>query len=278
MGKIKSNKLFTVASAIVLMVFLLPQDAFAQKWKLRRYEASLNIGTSQVFGDINGYPNGENWLGLKDINFRSNRPAFGFDIRYKLDPLYSVSLNTSIGWSGGTGITNDLRKFSTMIIEPSVRFEYFLITEERSGRSAAMFNRRGMLNNYRSIGVYVFAGIGAVYTKPKFNYRAGLSSEDPTFRFDVVNENKNFSAVVPGGVGIRYILNDQWIVGGELNYRLTFTDYIDGFTKNNGSSKHNDTYYFLVFKGTYRIKTTRRNIPVFLDRNFRTVRRSKRAI
>lgn len=289
-------KFFNPAAKIILLIvvfFLANPNVNAQRWKLRRYEVSLNLGTMQAFGDFGTYPNGENWLGLKDINPAANRVALGFSLRYKIDPLYAVSLHGGYGWAygddGEVGVDDHCtgRAFNTNIYEVHARYEYFLIPEDRSGlRSAAMFNKRGMVNNYRSISAYAFLGIGGMYMQPDFISREGIdydNSEDPSFSTyktidDPNTEYSNFNLVVPIGLGGRYVLNDKWVLGAEVGWRWTSTDFIDGFTTTGEANKSRDVYYFLMFNITHRIKTTRRGLPAFMDRSFQQVRRSKKAI
>ena len=283
----KFNSPIAKVTLSIIVLMLVQTNVDAQRWKLRRYEASLNLGTLQAFGDYGTFPNGENWLGLKDINIMANRPAVGFSLRYKIDPLYSVSLHGSYGLGyGDDGEAGEDyssgRTFKTSIYEFHTRFEYFLISEDQAGlKSAAMFNRRGMINNYRSISAYAFLGIGGMYMQPDFYYRREVNLEDATYK-SYININDTtynaFNLVIPVGVAARYILNDQWILGAEVGWRWTSTDFLDGFTTSREATKHNDVYYFLMFNITHRIKTSRRGLPAFMDRSFQNVRRSKRAI
>ena len=285
--KFNSPKARIVLFLIVL--FIAHNSTFAQKWKLRRYEVSLNLGTAQAFGDFGTKPNGENWFGLRDINIMANRPAFGFSLRYKIDQIYSVSLNGTYGRGYGNDgpLTEEppypdyyvSREFQTNIYEFGGRFEYFLITEDRSGmRSAAMFNRRGMINNYKSLSAYAFLGISGIYVQPDCHYRDPDNFSEHDLENYIINNASFFNLAIPIGIAGRYILNDKWILGAEVGWRWLATDYLDGFTTNREATKHNDVYYFLLFNVTHRMKTTRRGLPAFMDRSFRSVRRSKRAI
>ena len=47
--------------------------------------------------------------------------------------------------------------------------------------------------------------------------------------------------VLPVGAGVRYSLNDRFSLIGETSYRLSFTDYLDGFSKAANPNK-NDHY------------------------------------
>lgn len=47
--------------------------------------------------------------------------------------------------------------------------------------------------------------------------------------------------VVPVGAGVRYALSDRFSLTAETSYRLSFTDYMDGFSKSANPDK-NDHY------------------------------------
>ena len=240
-----------------------------QRWKLRRYEVGGGIGMTQVFGDIGGTVDMNNWFGLKDIKIDETRMAFPLYIRYRLDPVYALKLNGVLAFGNGSDLNsrNDRgRSYKTLISELSLQGEYYFLAEERRYKSAAMFNRRGMLNNYMSFGAYGFAGIGGVYS------HASVNIPDP-LTYDQIKRN-NFGAVIPFGIGLKYIIDDRWLISAELGYRISFTDYIEGY-KQIQDSKHNDVYYFLdVFVG-YRLETSRKGLPTFLDREYWSAKKKR---
>ncbi|MBN1950486.1 MAG: hypothetical protein JW801_04740 [Bacteroidales bacterium] len=238
-----------------------------QRWKLRRYETGFGLGATQIFGDIGGTIDQNNWFGLKDIKFNETNIAVPLYIRYKIDPFYSIKLNGVVGFGDGSdeNSRNDRgRYYKVLISEISLQGEYYFITEERRFKSAAMFNRRGMLNNYMSFNAYGFLGIGGVYTYARDVYIPDQLAVD-----DI--RTHNFGAVIPFGLGLKYILDDKWLLGAELGYRFPFTDYVEGY-KQTLNSKHNDVYYFLTFSVGYRLETTRKGIPGFLDREYMRAR------
>ncbi len=250
---------------IFFLLACLGSPVSGQRWKLRRYEVGLGIGTTQVFGDIGGTASANNWYGLKDIKINETRLAFAGCGRYRIDPRYSIKLNTILGFGSGTdaGSRNDRgRKYSTTIFELSTQLEYNLFAEENHFRSMAMFNRKGMVNNYSTFNAYAFLGIGALYFKPKFSSSQPL---DP--KIDIHTGYSNIAAVFPVGLGLKYIIDDRWLVNAELGYRFTTTDFIDGYTQS-ADSKHNDVYYFLTLSAHYRLKTARSNLPNIFDRLF----------
>jgi len=250
---------------IVLLVFLFTSELQAQRWKLRRYEVGAGIGAMQVFGDIGGTASESNWFGLKDISFKESRLAFGGNIRYKITPLYSFRFNVNYGYAKGSDSEsrNAGRGYSykARILEFSGQGEYYFLTEEKSFRSAAMYNRRGMINNYNQLSAYTFIGVGVSRSK------SVTSFTDPR-PIDDFNPGTRFVLVIPLGVGAKFILDDHLMIDAQLGYRYALSDYLDGY-KNINSSRFNDIYYFFLLSVNYRLKTSRRNIPAFLDRRYR---------
>ena len=228
----------------------------AQKWKLRRYEAMAGFGTAHYFGDIGGTADESNLFGLKDIELVNTRLSFYLGARYKIRQNMAVKTNFIFGFLSGDdeGSKNNERNFafSSKIFEPSVQFEYSILSEEQKFRSLAMFNKRGMLNNYSQFNIYGFAGLGAVlsWVTPEKNlvnwYDESLSKT---------------ALAMPIGIGVKYVLSSSLSLGFEFGGRLTLTDYLDGYTSD--FSRWNDIYYFAVFNAVYRVKTSRKGLPVF---------------
>ena len=115
-------------------------------------------------------------------------------------------------------------------------------------RYSKMSLRHGLDKIGAGINLYVFAGIGVSYFKPK-----ALDSFDGSERFV---DNKNLSLSIPLGFGLKYPLNPTTNIGFELSGSFTTTDYIDGFVPESSDSK--DLYYFSVIYVSYKIKSNRR--------------------
>jgi hypothetical protein len=247
--------------AIVFLFFLLVPN-IAQRWKLKRYDAFFGIGTINMFTDL-GVSNTESLL----FGFRPDftRPSVYFGARYKFSQAFSGKFSMAYGYGHSHDITN-LRyeggsgfRTNTHIIEPSVTGEYYLIKEQRAYTSAAIYNRRGMLNDYSTIGVYLYGGLGGVYFKPLHDINPRPS--------DIVKTNSGFTLALPVGLGLKYIYSDRIIIGYEIGPRYVFSDYLDGIKT--ASSKYNDIYWLTSIYLSYKIKTTRRNLPLFMDRKFK---------
>ena len=247
------NKKWVTSLLVILILF--PAVSHAQRWKLRRYEAMFGVGASSFYGDIGGTSDENNLLGLKDIQVQYSRPVIDVALRYKLSGDMAVKFSMVFGMIAGNDLNsrNDRRNFAfhSTIFEPSLQFEYYILPEARGYSSAALFNRRGMVNNYSKIYIYLFGGIGGVFSNPK-------PLKDFEERF--TDNFSKFGAAFPVGLGLKYTIDAKWSLGLELGRRFTTTDYIDGYTS--PYSKHKDTYYFGVFNAVYKIRTDRRGRPI----------------
>lgn len=247
------KRLSLTGLGILLLIF--PQNMDAQRWRLQRWEGVAGIGTANYFGDIGGAVDDNNAAGFKDLDIKQTRPSFQLAMRYRVFQDVAVKANIMIGFLSGSdeNSKNEGRElsFSTFLFEPSIQGEYYIIPEERRNSTAALFNRRGMVNNYSKVALYVFGGLGGTYVNPKLEADPALVSDlDP----------KNFTLVFPGGLGLKYIIDDTWALGFELGVRYTLTDYIDGYTSD--YSNHNDIYYFGVLNATYKFRTARSGWPI----------------
>ena len=251
---------------ILLIALSLPQEGNAQRWKLRRYEAVFGVGFLNYFGDIGGSATSDNWFGIKDLSIKHTRPSLYLGTRYKIRENMSLKLNLMYGFLAGDdeGSKNSDRRFefTSSIFEPSLQYEFSIISEEKRYSSSALFNKRGMVNNYSQINLYLYAGIGGVFFNPKVNDAlANAPAYDP-------NHSKA-GIVMPLGIGLKYVINQNWSVGGEFGIRLSTTDYMDGYSHPK-FSKANDLYYFGFINGIYRIRTSKSGAPIIFGRKSKT--------
>jgi opacity protein-like surface antigen len=254
-----------IAVFTVIIILCFPNGADAQKWKLRRYEAVFGGGFGSYFGDIGGSASSENLFGIKDISIKSTGPSFHMGVRYKIRQNIAVKMNFNYIRLAGDdeGSKNSERgfQFTNSIFEPSIQGEYSIISEEQRSRSTALFNKRGMINNYSQINLYLYAGIGGakMWPKPNDAILASVNYEPA---------HPTFALVFPVGVGLKYVLNSHWSLGAEFGVRWSTSDYIDSYTS--PYSKANDLYYFGVINGIYRIKTSRTGAPILNPRRARS--------
>ncbi len=247
---------------LILLMVIIPLLSHAQRWRLRRYEPYAGIGVTSFYGDIGGFSGTNTAMGFKDIQLEYSRPSIVLGLRYKLDSDMALKFNMVYGFvtANDVGSRNDARNyaFSSTIFEPSLQFEYYLLSEGRGLASSALFNKRGMVNNYSRFYIYVFGGLGGVFFNPK-----------PQEDFETVFEDNftKFGAVIPVGLGLKLSIDANWSLGLELGRRFTTTDFIDGYTSK--FSDHKDTYYIGVFNVIYKIRNDRQGRPLLRSGYYR---------
>lgn len=228
-------------------------DASGQIWKLRRYEMEGGFGMTNYFGDVGGYSNGENLMGLKDISGKSISGMFNIGMRYKLLETTWVKFNVGLGSLRGSdeGGQNDARgiKFNSFIFEPSLRLEQSIING-RDERSYLMMKGRGIPSFRNSFGLYIFAGLGGAIPFPQ-------AKEDP---YNRMTDGKS-AVIFPVGLGMKVALDPNWSVGVDLGWRFSTSDYLDGFSSQ--YSDHNDVYFLTNVSLIWKLRTSRKNLPIF---------------
>jgi hypothetical protein len=249
------RKFFTI---FVILILSFPLNA--QRWKLTRYEAAVGVGFTNYFGDIGGTsPEKGNWLGLKDINLLTTRPALMVGARYKTTEVSAIKLNLITLMIGGSdkGGDNSYRKyhFNTFGLEHSLQYEYAIFKEDRRHTTYMTYNRNGLLSTYSNKGLYVFGGLGGI---SYYN----IIKRDPgnyTPTIDKTRDGFHYTGVLLGGLMGKYIYSNVYAFSVEVGVRYVLSDYLDGFTTS--KSKSNDIYYYTNFSFIYRIKTTRKGLP-----------------
>lgn len=254
-GKWKEmTRLIIILSLLVLTVFS-AQDAFSQRWKRTRYEVFGGIGPSTFFGDLGGSDKKATHFG-GDLDLSSTRYCFMLGARYKIMEKLAVKLNLSYSRvAGSDAYTNEEQRskrgieFKSYIFEHSAQIEYSIL-KERFGTRYTFRNLRRF--SFRYVNTYVFVGVGGFMFNPKINI-IGQTNKNESF--------SKYNATFPIGVGFKYGIDRRWCFGVEFGQRYTTTDYLDGHADK--WSKARDSYGFLIFNVTYKLKTARSGLPKF---------------
>jgi hypothetical protein len=245
-------------SLLILILFsVLSQLSEAQLWKLKRYELSGGLGPTFFFGDVGGYTQGENILGIKDATFLQTRINGDISFKYRI----SQTVNARMSISGGLLKATDERgsneergyEASTAFFEPALIGEYYFI-KNRSENSYLFVSsgKRFFSTLFKSLDFFVFTGVGGMMYTVSGN---DALESDPKFN------SGGFTAVIPVGVGTNLVYSPNFNFGVEFGGRYAFSDYLDGYTSQYSSS--NDVYYFLNFVVTYKVKTGKNGWPSF---------------
>ena len=234
----------------------MPYALNAQLWKIKRYELSGSLGTTQFYGDIGGYTPGENILGIKDFSFHNTRYNITVKARYKILQNVSVRFNMAFGSFHSTDVrgSNEGRGFEskTAFFEPAILGEFYFI--KNRGENSFLFfkgNKTLLQSIFSALDFYTFTGIGGLVYKVKPNDKL-----EP-----LATKLNGFTPVIPLGLGVKLNYSADFNFGIELGARYTFTDRLDGYTSQ--YSKANDIYHFLNFTVTYKIFTGPKGGPTF---------------
>lgn len=237
----------------------------AQLWKMKRYEASAGVGTSQFYGDVGGYTIGENALGIRDMTFRQTRFNINGSFRYFItdDIAARLSLTYMMLHATDERGNNQDRGYeaTTSLFEPALLGEYYFV-RNRERNSFLFQTNRGRSRNrvkdfFRSIDVYALTGVAGASFRVSGNDRLEERWNTPGSEL----RSKGFAAVIPLGVGAKLTWDPNILFGVELMGRYAFSDFLDGYTSQ--WSERNDVYHTFSVTFNYRIKTARNGLPSF---------------
>ncbi|MDF1560931.1 MAG: DUF6089 family protein [Bacteroidales bacterium] len=260
---------------VCMVVLLAAPFVSAQLWKMKRYEATAGLGTSQFYGDIGGFSLGKNAIGFKDITFKQTRFNVNGSFRYYFTDNVAARLSFSYIMLYATDVrgSNELRNYAavTSLFEPLLVGEYYVV-RNRERNSFLFQTYRGRARNrlkdfFRSLDVYAMTGVGGagfnVHGNDKLEQRWSVNPEQ---------QSHGFIAVIPVGLGVKLAFDPNILLGVELAGRYTFSDFLDGYDPDvplpadpdyRLRSLRNDVYHTFSVTFNYRIKTARNGLPSF---------------
>jgi Domain of unknown function (DUF6089) len=118
-----------------------------------------------------------------------------------------------------------------------------------------------LARNYadRGLSPYLFAGAGLSYLNIKPDWSnmntEYFNSESPVAQGLLQDQQQQLPRLIPVlpiGLGVRYNLSARFAVTAESAYRLSFTDYMDGFSQSVNPAK-NDHYHSTTIGLIYRL-------------------------
>ena len=204
----------------IILVFLCFVSTFVKSQWL--WDFGGTMGATNYLGDIGG-KEGTRRDFVSDVKLAKTRWNFGGFVRYKWRP--KIYLKAAIDYIRLEG--DD--KLST---NPGRRYRNFNFKNDIAdlGLTAeyVFYENNDLGNTYRyrnGFKAYIFGGMGGFMSNPKTFYRGEwvalqpLATEGYQYRKFVMN--------IPMGVGFFFTLNKKHRIGFEMNYRKTFTDYLD---------------------------------------------------
>ena len=242
---------------IITLLLLTSIDSYGQRWKLRRYEMDVYLAGVAFHGDI----------GLADKPFANMfngfRPSLGVNPRFMISQNVAIALDLGYYMYGGKDEEGSSHgryySFNSHAFVHGVRGELYVLGTARPALSGAVYNRRGMINNYNTLFLYLYGGVSGVLSKSTIK-DLNNDGEEPINNPGYYN-NAVYSVVFPVGAGIKFNFDPRWSMGLEMGYNFSLSDKLDGYASE--YSNYNDSYYTISVKAIYKIRNDKNGRPVF---------------
>ena len=212
-----------------------------------RWEAGAEVGLSFYQGDLV-----EQTMPL----FKEGNLSLGVGGRYLLNYNWAVRGNVLFGRLTGDDFNSTIEdrmrralKFETPFTEASFRLEWEPFGEQHY---LSLSQKKSFFSPY------TFLGAGINFTNPMVDFSRTSKEEVAFLRQIEMDLNENYfktRVILLGGLGVKYDINDLWVVGFELGMRYAFTDYLDGIS-HAGDMDHRDWYSFGGISLFHRIPGT----------------------
>jgi hypothetical protein len=237
------NKSHLLAATLLLLMNTKSHFTYCQV-NAQKFEIGAGISSFIYQGDLTPERLGSS----KTMRFGIN--LYGSRI---ISPAFSLRTNLAIG-----GLRGDDAKYKNPEYRQQRSFNFRTPVIEVS--QLLVWNP--LAGNYKDNGFYpyLFGGIGISLLKIKrdwSNYNAeyfNAAGEDVTARLalDTAHALPRVIPVIPLGAGIRYNLSQRLALNLEGSYRMSFTDYVDGFSQAANPAR-NDHYHTITISAVYRI-------------------------
>jgi hypothetical protein len=201
------------------------------------WDYGVAIGASNYLGDIGG-KEGTRKDFIADMKLSKTRYNFGGFIRYKWRPKLSLKLALDyLRIEGDDKLSaNPGRKYRNFNFRNDM-FDLGFTGELFFYENNDLGNTYKYRNGFRA---YVFGGVGAFYSNPKSLYQGqwvalrSFANEGVAY--------KGLGLNIPMGIGFYFTIDKSHRIGFEMNYRKTFTDYLDDISGNYPATPPGDAY------------------------------------
>ena len=229
----------------ILCLLLLSANLVQAQQLHKKWEGGLMLGQSGYLGDLN----------KSDIFSKDPKFSAGLLGRYHFNRSLALRGALTFGNLSGSDANYSDRqgrgfKTKSPLTDLSAIVEWDFLGKKRYRYDSTAFQVRFK----RTLSPYLFTGLALAFTSPKADFTGTASTLD-VFRQGAIQDaaakysNSNF--VIPFGVGLRYDLTENWVLGLEAGFRLAFSDYLDGISKGANPGR-NDRYKLSGFTVTYR--------------------------
>lgn len=214
-----------VLSGFLLLAAVMPVALFSQY----QLEYGGSIGVSNYLGDIGGKANTRKDF-IADMKMAKTRYDLAAFIRYRIRrELYLKGELSYIRLEGDDALTTNPARhyrnfnFTNNVIELDATAQWMFYENTDLGASYRFRN---------ALRFYAFAGVGVLYHNPKTVSGGSKVALRPLMTEGQETPYKKFVLAIPAGIGFHYTLKKRHRIGWEINWRTTFTDYIDDIKGN----------------------------------------------
>lgn len=199
---------------VLLLLICAPFSGFAQYW-----QGGIFGGASNYSGD----------LAEQRVDMRYTRGVVGLFVKRDVNRYLTVRFGLNYGRIAGADSTNK---------------DTFLIARNLSFRSPIFeANLIGEFNFFdideKGFTPYLFAGVSLFSFYPTTKDANGntvklraLSTEGQGLPQYPDRKQYNLREIsIPFGAGVKVLINESWMVGAEIGFRKTFSDYLDDVSK-----------------------------------------------
>ncbi len=236
------NYAFRVTPVMIVLGMFTATQLRAQS-KSHDYEIGINAGQLIYQGDLTSRVWGDNIYRFPDIGVYFRKP---------IDPWFSIRANLSYGKIG-----EDESRWANPSWKRKRNFSFSTPVTELSGVLSWNILGENTEDNFHRLSPYAFGGLGVSFLHVRRDWSkidtAYFGSKSPTVTglgIDTLHATPGIIPVIPLGVGISYAVTSNWSIYAEATYRLTFTDYLDGFSYA-GNSSRKDRYYGIAVGISY---------------------------
>jgi len=186
-------------------------------------------------------------------SYKTMKPGFGLYVSRILSPSFILRTNLSFGKLKG-----DDAKYDKPEWRQQRNFNFTSPVTEISELLVWNIFRNNSNEVGKRFSPYLFGGAGISFIKVNRDYSNfnaeyfGDESDLPArLAEDIATNTPRRILVLPVGAGVEYYLSPKIALTAETNFRYTFTDYLDGFSKAANSEKK-DFYHSHVVGLVYK--------------------------
>jgi hypothetical protein len=191
-------------------------NVYSQRFRNGTNELGFILGASNYFGDI-----------APEIKLKESHPAFGVFYKYHHSSFFSSRYQFIFAKISGDDRNFRGNAYRNIRFESNI-FEFGYSTEF----NFRPFGSGGRAYQEEQSTTYVFAGANLFLFEPITRLSSGDKVElrDIGTEGQVINNKRKYSLIQPAlsfGLGYKFNIKRKTVIGIELGFRKTFTDYLD---------------------------------------------------